>query len=69
MTGKSVGFAALGVVAVSSALAAGLTIWLLVDQPIVVATTAALADHDATSLLQAWLSLLGEAIVGLVRYL
>ena len=69
MTGRSVGFAALGVVAVGSALVAGLTIWLLVTQPMAVATTAAGANHDPMSLLQAWMSLLGEAIIGLVRYL
>ena len=68
MTGRSVGFAALGVMAVGSALAAGLTIWLFVTQPLTVATTAAAADTPL-SVLQACMSLVGEAILGLVRYL
>jgi len=67
MTGRSVGFAALGVMALGSAGVAGLTIWLLVTQPIAVATTAAAADTPM-SVLQACMSLVGEAIIGLVRY-
>ena len=67
ITGKRLALAAMGGTALGSAFIAGLTVWLLVTQPMMVAH--AVADHDVTPLLQAVMGVLRDLVVGLVRYL
>lgn len=67
MTGKRLALAAMGGTAIGSAFVAGLTVWLLVTQPMIVAH--AVADHDMSPLLQAVMGVLRDLLVGLVRYL
>ena len=67
MTGKRLALAAMGGTAIGSAFVAGLTVWLLVTQPLMVAH--AVTDHDVTPLLQAVMGVLRDLVVGLVRYL
>ena len=67
MTGKKLAVAAMSGTAVGSALLAGLAVWLLLTQPITVAT--AVTVHDVTPLLQAVAGVLRDLVSGLVRYL
>jgi hypothetical protein len=67
INGKRLALAAMGGTAIGSALIAGLTVWLLVTQPMMVAH--AVTDHDMTPVLQAVLGVLRDLVVGLVRYL
>jgi hypothetical protein len=66
-TGQRLALAAMGGTAIGSALVAGLTVWLLVTQPMIVAH--AVTDHDLTPILQAVMGVLRDLVVGLVRYL
>jgi hypothetical protein len=67
MTGKKLAMAAMGGTAIGSALLAGLTVWLLLTQPMTVATV--VTDHDVTPLLQVVVGVLHDVLSGLVRYL
>lgn len=66
-TGKKLAVAAMSGTAVGSAVLAGLAVWLLLTQPMTVAT--AVTDHDLTPLVQAVVGVLRELMSGLVRYL
>jgi hypothetical protein len=59
--------AAMGGTAVGSAVLAGLTVWLVLTQPLTVATV--VTDHDVTPLVQAVMGILRDLLSGLVRYL
>jgi hypothetical protein len=67
MTGKKLALAAMGGTAVGSAVLAGLTVWLVLTQPLTVATV--VTDHDVTPLVQAVMGILRDLLSGLVRYL
>ena len=67
MTRKTLALAAMGGTAIGSALVAGLTVWLLITQPMIVAH--AVTEHDMTPILDAVVVVLRDLLVGLVRYL
>jgi hypothetical protein len=67
ISGKRLALAAMGGTAIGTALVAGLTVWLMVTQPLMVANV--VTEHDLTPVLQAVLGVLRDLVVGLVRYL
>jgi hypothetical protein len=66
-TATNVTLAVMGGTAIGSALLAGLTMWLLVTQPIMVAT--AVTDHSVTPLLPPVIRGLHDLLSTLIRHL
>ena len=67
MAQRNVAWTLAGLVAVGASVVAGVTIWLLLTEPLTVANV--VSSRDLVPLAQAVVGALYEALLGLVRYL